>query len=66
MKECKTCEEIERLKKHQKELYNYKIFVDLVQYGWVKGKIKRKGTQSSTGIVGVFDLNYCPTCGKKL
>ena len=63
---CKTCEEIEFWKQNKSDNVNSKVFANISQYRWPKGKRKIKGKQCSTITSEAYDLNYCPTCGKKL
>ena len=66
MKTCKTCEEIKFWLNNKSDILDYKLFVKLSQYGWYKSDRKVKGKQKSTLTSKAFDLNYCPTCGKKI
>ena len=66
MKTCKTCEEIEFWLNNKSDILDYKLFVKFSQYGWYKSDRKVKGKQKSTLTSKAFDLNYCPTCGKKI
>ena len=66
MSKCKTCELIEFMKTSKSEVCDTKLFAKISEYRWFKGqkkiKSKRKGEYTSKA----FNLNYCPTCGKKL
>ncbi len=66
MKTCKTCEEIEFWLNNKSNILDYKLFAKISQYGWYKNVKKIKGKQKTTLTSKAFDLNYCPTCGKKI
>lgn len=68
---CKCCEEISFWRIANKEEENttnvsHKIFAKIAIYGWRKGERKIKGNQLSTVTTKAYDLNYCPTCGRKI
>ncbi len=66
MKICKTCEEIKFWLNNKSDILNYKLFVKFSRYGWPKNVKNIKGKQKSTLTSAAFDLNFCPTCGKKI
>lgn len=68
MSKCKTCEEINFWKENHR-LSNYfedKLYSKIAVYTFKKGVRKiprnRKGEITSQA----FNLNYCPTCGRKV
>ena len=71
MRECKCCHEIEfwkdaNLETDKKAGCSHKIFACITSYGWRKGERRIKGKQHSVITSKAYDLNYCPTCGRKL
>lgn len=63
---CKCCEAIKFYKNDKSEYVEYKLFAKLSQYGWRKGERKTKGHQQSMITSRAYDLNYCPSCGRKV
>ena len=64
---CKTCETIDfwnTNRSHQG--FEDKLFAKISIYTWKTGERKIKGNQKSTITTKAFNLNYCPTCGKKV
>lgn len=66
MFECKTCEEIKFWKSRKKEDVKEKIFAKICVYTWEKEQRAIKGDEISRITCRARELNYCPTCGKKL
>ena len=66
MKYCKTCEEIKFWQDHRKKDFKEKIFAKISVYTWSKKQKAIKGKELGTITTRAFDLNYCPTCGKKI
>ena len=66
MKKCKTCEEIEFWNYQPLILFKQKIFAEFAIYKWRKKQKAIKGKEQSIITTKSFDLNYCPTCGKKI
>lgn len=65
---CKCCEEIDfwKYKAIKSDFVEEKIFAKLSIYSWKKGT--RKIKQNANGVITskAYNLNYCPTCGRKL
>ncbi len=66
MKPCETCEEIKYWQGHGGKNSKEKIFAKISIYIWKKTQIAIKGKEVSNITTKAFDLNYCPTCGKKI
>lgn len=66
MKKCKTCEFIEYTRTLKSEVCDTKLFAKISEYRWFKGQRKIKGKQKGEYTSKAYDLNYCPTCGRKI
>lgn len=66
MKKCKTCEFIEYTRTLKSEVFDTKLFAKISEYRWFKGQRKIKGKQKGEYTSKAYDLNYCPTCGRKI
>lgn len=64
--DCKCCAARRFWKRHKSDVVEYKLFCELSQYGWRKGERKIKGKQISTITTKLYDLKYCPVCGRKV
>lgn len=65
---CKCCSSYEYWKDNiqDKDKFKEKVFAKLSIYTWRKNQRATKGKQISTITSRAYNLNYCPTCGRKL
>ena len=66
MKKCKTCVFIEYMINQKLEIVDTQLFAKISEYRWYKGQRKRKGKQVGDYTSKAYNLNYCPTCGRKI
>lgn len=66
MNKCKTCQFIEYMRLSSSEVCETKLFAKICEYRWFNGQRKIKGKQKGEYTSKAYDLNYCPTCGKKV
>lgn len=71
MNDCKCCHSIQFWENADKELekkqeVSSKLFAKICSYTWRKGQRRIRGNQISTVTSRAYNLNFCPSCGRKL
>ncbi len=66
MKMCETCETIKFYQEHKNKDFKEKIFAKISVYTWDKNQRAIKGNHVGAITTKAYNLNYCPTCGKKI
>ena len=68
MNKCKTCDEIKFWRTYKKVSPEFqdKLYSKISIYTFKKGKRKIPGNEKGSITSQAFNLNYCPTCGRKI